>query len=42
LYDTETEKRRTSLEVEVKGNIQNSLQKVLMKIDNKSKKGFTE
>ena len=42
LYDTETEKRRTSLEVEVKGNIQNSLQKVLMKIDNKTKKGFTE
>lgn len=37
LYDTETEKRRTALEVEVKGNIQNSLQKVLMRIDNKIK-----
>lgn len=32
LYDNETEKRRTAVEVEVKGNIQNSLTKVYDKI----------
>lgn len=32
LYDTETEKRRTAVEVEVKGNIQNSLTKVYERI----------
>ena len=35
LYDNETEKRRTAVEVEVKGNIQNSLTKVYDKITNK-------
>lgn len=35
LYDNETEKRRTDVEVEVKGNIQNSLTKVYAKITNK-------
>ena len=33
LYDNETEKRRNAVEVEVKGNIKNSLQTVLSKID---------
>jgi len=33
LYDLETEKRRTSLEKEVKGNIKNSLETVLKKIE---------
>ena len=35
LYDNETEKRRTAVEVEVKGNIQNSLTKVYDRITNK-------
>ena len=35
LYDNETEKRRSNAEMEVKGNIKNSLQKVLEKIEQK-------
>lgn len=35
LYDNETEKRRNAVEVEVKGNIQNSLTKVYDKITKK-------
>jgi len=35
LYDTETEKRRTATEDEVKGNIKNSLVNVYEKISNK-------
>lgn len=35
IYDNVTEKRRNELEVEVKGNVRNSLEKVLMKIESK-------